>query len=123
MIASNEGTTGIAVVVIGDRTADTADVARIIMNNTHACVIIIDDTTDYIVRDMDLIKNVHRRFVPIKQPFLPYPLPSKNKWYDFNQQWPEYTMSEVLTYIFIAVVLYNIRSRLWKRHIKPFRWT
>lgn len=34
-----------------------------------------------------------------------------------------YVMPVILHQICFIILLFKIRSRLWKRHIKPFRWS
>jgi hypothetical protein len=122
MISSDEGTTDATVVIIASSTAGTV-AAHTIRNRTCVDVIMIDGTTDCIGRNKRLYETIHRCDGPSISLFSSEPVPSKNKWYDFDQQWAEYIIPELLTYIFIALAVYNIRSRLWKRHIKPFRWS
>ena len=35
----------------------------------------------------------------------------------------EYVTPVILHQICFIIILFKIRSRLWKRHIKPFRWS
>ena len=41
----------------------------------------------------------------------------------FKNEYLKYVMPVILHQICFIIILFKIRSRLWKRHIKPFRWS